>query len=158
MKLHKTILAALLLTLGQLASAAGLQWYEPGSWAALRSEHASAPWVVHFWGMSCAPCRKEMPDWSRFMKEHPDLHITFIEVEQADPASVQKVLDKAGLSSTDQRLSSKEFDVEERFEIDKKWGGETPMTLLISPKGEVQKITGTMHFDRLAEWAGLKQP
>jgi hypothetical protein len=158
MKLHQLLLVAVGLTVCRLASAAGLQWYEAGDWAALRSEHAATPWVAHFWGMSCGPCRQELPEWGRFIHDHPDAHITFIEVEPADPPAVQAVLEKAGLAASDQRLSAEGFDVAERYAIDRRWHGETPMTLLISPDGQIKKITGTMDFDQLAAWADLRKP
>ncbi|WP_345798307.1 TlpA disulfide reductase family protein [Castellaniella sp. MT123] len=158
MKLNRMLLVVAGLAVCRLAGAAGLQWYEAGDWATLRGQHASAPWVVHFWGMSCSPCRQELPAWSRFIRDHPDARVTFIEVEQADPSAVQAVLEKAGLAESDQRLSSDGFDVAERYAIDRRWHGETPMTLLISPDGQAQKVTGTMDFDRLTAWTGLDRP
>jgi len=155
---HRILFAALCLLMCRVAGAAGLQWYEAGDWAALRAQHASAPWVVHFWGMSCAPCHEEMPAWRAFIHKHPQARLTFIEVERSEPSAVQAALAKGGLTDTDQRLSAEGFDAAERYAIDRHWGGETPMTLLIAPDGQTRKIMGPMNFDRLAAWVAGKTP
>lgn len=135
------------------AGAAGLQWYGNDAWATLRQAHASRPWVVHLWGMSCDPCREELPAWGRFEHEHPGLAVTFIEVEPAAPSAVEAALAQAGLTGSDQWLSADGFDARQRYVIDRHWGGELPLTLLERPDGRVQVITGTMDFRRLGAWA-----
>jgi hypothetical protein len=152
MKLRHTLIALICLCMGQIASAAGLQWYSAGSWDAMRQAHASRPWIVHLWGMSCDPCRAEMPAWGRFMRNHRGADVTFIEVEQTTASDVEAVLAQAGLQASDQWLSTNGFDAEERYAIDRRWGGEIPLTLLISADGQVQTITGTVDFRRLKAW------
>jgi thiol-disulfide isomerase/thioredoxin len=157
MKRHRILLALICLSICPIASAAGLQWYNAESWNTLRSAHASRPWIVHLWGMSCDPCRQELPAWGRFVHEHPDIRVTFIEVEQAVPSEVEAALSQAGLIGSDQWLSANGFDAAQRYAIDRHWGGEIPLTLLIAPSGQAQTIAGTVDFHRLVVWAGAPE-
>jgi hypothetical protein len=157
MKLCRILLTLTCLAICQIAGAAGLQWYGADDWNAMRNAHASSPWIVHLWGMSCDPCRAELPAWGRFERGHPEVRVTFIEVEQATPSAVETALGQAGLAGSDQWLSASGFDAAERFAIDRHWGGEIPLTLLISPDGHVQTITGTMDFRRLVAWVGAQK-
>ncbi len=157
MKASRMLIALTCLLICQIASAAGLQWYSADSWDAMRKAHASRPWIVHLWGMSCEPCRAEMPAWARFMHKHPDADVTFIEVEQATPSDVEAALAQAGLQGSDQWVSASGFDDSARYAIDRHWGGEIPLTLLVSPDGRVQAITGTMDFHGLEAWTGAQK-
>jgi hypothetical protein len=157
MKLRRILFALTCLSICKIAGAAGLQWYNANDWDALRHAHASRPWIVHLWGMSCEPCRQELPAWGRFLHDHPGTQVTFIEVEQAAPAAVESALAPAGLAGSDQLLSADGFDAAQRYAIDRRWGGETPFTLLISPDGKMQTFTGKMDFHRLAAWAGAQK-
>ncbi|WP_052408758.1 TlpA disulfide reductase family protein [Paraburkholderia acidipaludis] len=157
MKRRQILLAFAGLSICKFAGAAGLQWYDADSWNMLMHAHASRPWIVHLWGMSCDPCRKEMPAWGQFVHDHPAAQVTFIEVEQAAPPEIQSALAQAGLTNSDQWLSANGFDSSQRYAIDRHWGGEIPFTLLISPDGKVQTVTGTMDFRRLAAWAGAQK-
>ncbi len=114
MKLRHTVIAFICLCMGQVASAGGWQWYSAVSWDAMRQAHASRPWIVHLWGMSCDPCRAEMPAWGRFMRNYRGADVTFIEVEQATASDVEAVLAQAGLQRSDQWLSTNGFDAGER--------------------------------------------
>lgn len=153
MKRRRQILLALAcLSICRIAGAAGLKQYNADSWDALRHAHASHLWIVHLWGMSCDPCRQEMPAWGRFVHDHPGTQVTFIEIEQAAPAEVEAALAQGGLTGSDQWLSVDGFDAAQRFAIDRHWGGEIPFTLLISPSGQMQTMTGTMDFRRLGAW------
>lgn len=153
MKFHRIWIALMWLSACQIASAAGLQGYGADAWKTLQQRHAGHPWIVHLWGMSCDPCREELPAWGRFVHAHPRVDVTFIEVEQTAPAEVETALAQAGLTGSDQWLSVNGFDDAQRYAIDRHWGGELPLTLLISPDGKVQTITGTMDFHRLGTWA-----
>jgi hypothetical protein len=156
MKRRRILLALACLSICRIAGATGLQGYNAESWNALRNAHASSPWIVHLWGMSCDPCRQELPMWGRFVHDHAGIRVTFIEVEQAAPSAVEAALAQAGLSGSDQWLSANGFDAAQRYAIDRHWGGEIPLTLLISPDGKVQTITGTVDFDRLVAWAAAQ--
>ena len=55
----------------RLPSAAELKPFERGSWQQLLRAHAGRPTLVHFWGVTCGPCKVELPLLGQFMKDHP---------------------------------------------------------------------------------------
>jgi cytochrome c-type biogenesis protein len=38
--------------------------------------------VVNFWATWCAPCRQEIPEFSRFAKDHPDVGVYGVSVDE----------------------------------------------------------------------------
>jgi thiol-disulfide isomerase/thioredoxin len=43
--------------------------------------HAGQPTIVHFWGVTCGPCRIEMPRWGKLLQERPDMHLVVINAD-----------------------------------------------------------------------------
>ena len=43
-----------------------------GSWQEVLRAHAGRPTLVHFWGVTCGPCKVELPLLGKFMKDHGD--------------------------------------------------------------------------------------
>lgn len=144
---------SILLACRQLDIAGELQWYQEDTWSTLIKAHKSHLWIVHFWGMSCGPCRAELSAWSAFLRNHPHLAVTFIEIDPVDDLSaVREVLSNAGLIGGEHWVCAYGLDERQRYIIDQKWGGELPFTLLISRGGSVQAINGTMDFHCLDSW------
>ena len=52
-----------------------------GSWHEIRQAHAGLPTVVHFWGVTCGPCRTEMPKWGKLLRERGDLGLVVINAD-----------------------------------------------------------------------------
>jgi thiol-disulfide isomerase/thioredoxin len=78
--MKKCLLLALLilsLPLGSNGSAAleDINPFVRGSWKHILNAHAGQPMVVHFWGVTCGPCRVEMPRWGELLKKRPDLNL-----------------------------------------------------------------------------------
>jgi len=38
--------------------------------------------VVNFWATWCAPCRQEIPDLARFAREHPEVEVVGVSVDE----------------------------------------------------------------------------
>lgn len=52
------------------------------------SEHtAQGPVVLNFWATWCGPCRKEIPEFSRFQQSHPEVQVVGISVDQGMPTA-----------------------------------------------------------------------
>jgi len=89
-----------------LALAAGLtplQLFGSGTWQQIREAHAGRPLVVHFWGLTCAPCLAELPGWGRLFAERPGADMVFVAADSRmqEPALVSSMLANAGLSGAE---------------------------------------------------------
>jgi thiol-disulfide isomerase/thioredoxin len=125
-----------------------------GSWQELRSLHQGRPTIVHFWGVTCAPCMIEMPHWAELAKADPWLDLVLVDADPVsdDPNADAPMLKKMGLADTERWRFADAFSEKLRFEIDRKWHGELPLTLLIGRDGSIRKIVGSADFDDVRHW------
>ena len=153
----RKILAALALALlpaSVHADDGALHPFTRGSWKTLTQAHAGQPMVVHFWGLTCGPCLEELPNWTAELKKRPDLKLVLVDSSPFgdEPAEVKTALAKAGLTKQENWLFADSFEERLRFEIDPKWRGEMPYTLLIGRDGKTDKVSGLMDFKKLNAW------
>lgn len=134
-----------------IAAADAIKPYQKGDWKAIVNS-SSKPVAVHFWGVTCAPCAKEMPEWGRFLAKNKTANVIFIQVDEVPSEAASKMLLKANLQTANSYTLTSPFDEYMRHEVDPKWRGETPVTILIGKKGEVTKKTGPVDFKQLQEW------
>ena len=140
-----------------LALAAGLtplQLFGSGTWQQIREAHAGRPLVVHFWGLTCAPCLAELPGWGRLFAERPGADMVFVAADSRmqEPALVSSMLANAGLSGAENWMFVDRFVDRLQFEVDPEWEGELPITILVSRDGTTAKIVGTVDFAAIRAW------
>ncbi|MEH2527430.1 MULTISPECIES: TlpA family protein disulfide reductase [unclassified Bradyrhizobium] len=125
-----------------------------GSWQNLLRSHAGRPTLVHFWGVTCGPCKVELPLLGQFMKDHSELAVVTISADLVPnlPGAARTMLEKAGLGSAENWIFSDGFVERLRFEIDPAWQGEIPRTLLIARDGTVTTIEGSAEIPDLEKW------
>ena len=142
----------LIVTLMPLVFADGnsLKPYQTGDWASLVKVGNGDPMAIHFWGVTCPACVKEMPQWGAFVKRNPKAKVIFIQVDDVSPEMMQKMLDRAGLEQANNYYLASAFDERLRYEIDPQWHGETPTTILIDKNGKPSRKTGLINFQELA--------
>jgi thiol-disulfide isomerase/thioredoxin len=128
--------------------------FKRGSWQEIRRAHAGAPIVVHFWGLTCGPCRTEMPKWGRLLQERPDLKLIVIDADLVPNTAdaVAETLAKTGLAPAENWIFADDFAERLRFEVDRRWRGEIPMTLLIARDGKTTTIEGAADPDQVRAW------
>lgn len=131
------------------ATAATLKPYQSGDWSRLIKTGDGSPMAIHFWGVTCPACVKEMPQWGAFVKRNPNAKIIFIQVDDVSPEMMQKMLNKAGLEKANNYYLASAFDERLRYEIDPQWHGETPTTILIDKNGKLSRKTGLINFQQL---------
>ncbi|QWD64802.1 TlpA disulfide reductase family protein [Polynucleobacter sp. MWH-UH2A] len=134
------------------AQSNSIKGYQRGDWKAITKPYASQAVIIHFWGVTCAPCAREMPQWGKFIAQNKNAKIIFIQVDDVSPDSASKMMSSGGLTAANAYTLASPFDDALRYEIDPKWRGETPMTLLIDKNGKVTRKTGTMDFNKLKQW------
>ena len=154
--MRRSILLALLLGLVSVATAHASDAipFERGSWAKLRAAHAGQPTVIHFWGLTCGPCLVEMPKWAALQAERPDLKLVLIAADPMpqDPERVSATLAKAGLGGTESWSFTDRFYERLRYEIDPRWAGELPRTVMIDRDGKVEALAGVADFATVKAW------
>jgi len=132
-----------------LADTASLKPYQAGDWKSITKTANGAPVAIHFWGVTCPACVKEMPQWGQFLKSNPNAKLFFIQVDDVPQDSMRKMLDKAGLDKANNYYVAAPFDERLRYEIDPKWHGETPTTIVIDKNGKATRKTGLVDFQKL---------
>lgn len=151
------LFAALCISAG-LASAGPLETFERGSWKTILKAHAGRPLVVHFWGLSCAPCRKELPGWGEILAKRPDAPIVMINADLVPNLleDAQKFLEQSGLASAENWIFEDRFVERLRYEVDPQWQGEIPLTLLIAPNGTRTTIEGAAPASAVLDWLDVQ--
>jgi thiol-disulfide isomerase/thioredoxin len=132
-----------------------LRPFERGSWKDILHSHAGHPTLVHFWGVTCGPCKVELPELGEFMKNHPAIDVVTISadlVPNLGPAT-QSMLQNAGLSGAENWIFNDGFAERLRFEIDPTWQGDIPRTMLISRDGEITTLEGSAEIADLEKWS-----
>ena len=125
-----------------------------GSWQEMLRSHEGRPTLVHFWGVTCGPCKVELPLLGQFMKNHSELDVVMISADLVPnlPGAARAMLEKAGLGSAQNCIFNDGFVERLRFEIDPAWQGEIPRTLLIARDGTVTTIEGSAEIPDLEKW------
>jgi thiol-disulfide isomerase/thioredoxin len=140
--------------LAQTPPEPALKPFVRGSWQQMLRAHAGRPTLVHFWGVTCGPCKVELPLLGQFMKEHSELDVVMISADLVPNLEVptRTMLQKAGLASAENWIFSDGFVERLRFEIDPAWQGDIPRTLLVARDGTVTTIEGSAEIPDLKKW------
>jgi thiol-disulfide isomerase/thioredoxin len=153
-----TLLASFFLFFKGLAVADSttLRPYQAGDWKAITKAANGAPLAIHFWGVTCPACVKEMPQWGQFIKNNPNAKVIFIQVDDVSQDSIRKMLNKAGLDRANNYYIAAPFDERLRYEIDPQWHGETPTTITMDKNGKTTRKTGAVDFQKLQSVVSAK--
>ena len=132
-----------------------LKPFEQGSWQQILRAHAGRPTLVHFWGVTCGPCKVELPELGEFMKR---TSLRRYRHNRRRPCSEfgccrLSMLQGAGLSSAENWMFSDGFAERLRYEVDPAWQGDIPRTILISSKGDMTTIEGSAEPSVLQKWS-----
>lgn len=157
--MKRLLLAATLLVVF-LAPAPGsetppqLKPFVRGSWQEVLRAHAGRPTLVHFWGVTCGPCKVELPVLGKFMKDHDEIDVVTISADLVPdlPAATRSMLEKAGLGPAENWIFNDGFVERLRFEIDPTWQGDIPRTILIARDGTATTIEGSAESQDLENW------
>jgi thiol-disulfide isomerase/thioredoxin len=150
----RAVATAVLAMCAGAASAVELRPFVQGSWQELRRIHAGRPTIVHFWGVTCGPCRIEMPEWGRLLRERPDMNLVLIDADLVpnEPHSVIAMLAKTGVNAAEQWIFDDDYVERLRYEIDPQWHGEIPYTIFISRDGTTTTVAGAADVSQVRAW------
>lgn len=131
-----------------------LKPFERGSWQQILHAHAGRPTIVHFWGVTCGPCKVELPLLGQFMKDHAAVDMVTVSADLVPnlPGAARSMLEKSGLGAAENWIFGDGFVERLRFEIDPTWQGDIPRTILISGKGDITTIEGSAEMTDIQKW------
>jgi thiol-disulfide isomerase/thioredoxin len=111
--MKRCLLAAIFFVLSLTAGPAAetpseLKPFVRGSWQEVLRSHKGRPTLVHFWGVTCGPCKVELPLLGQFMKDHSELDVVMISADLVPnlPGAARAMLEKAGLGSAETGFSA----------------------------------------------------
>jgi thiol-disulfide isomerase/thioredoxin len=148
------MLTTLLVSALAFEAHADLKSFGRGSWQGILHAHAGRPTVIHFWGVTCGPCKVELPLLGQFMKEHSAIDVVTISADLVPdlPGATRSMLEQSGLGSAENWIFGDGFVERLRFEIDPGWQGDIPRTILISRNGDIATIEGSVEMTKLQKW------
>jgi thiol-disulfide isomerase/thioredoxin len=155
------ILAVAPLLAVSAARAGELKSFVRGSWQSILAAHSGSAFIVHFWGLTCGPCRAELPVWGKLFADKPDLPLVTVDADMVldAPGAVEDFLAKSGLQNAENWIFDDNFVERLRYEVDPKWQGEIPVTLLIGRNGSIGKIEGSAKISEISAWlTGQQKP
>jgi thiol-disulfide isomerase/thioredoxin len=153
-----SLAVAVTASIANSATAVELRPFVQGSWQELRRVYAGRPTIVHFWGVTCGPCRTEMPEWGRLLRERPDMNLVMVDADLVpnEPDKVIAMLLKTGVSAAEQWLFDDGYEERLRYEVDPHWQGEIPYTILIAQDGTTTTIAGAAEPAQIRTWLDLQ--
>jgi len=136
------------------AHSAEMRAFGRGTWTSILNEHAGKPVVIHLWGLTCAPCLTELPHWAALERDRKDMTLIMIAADPtpANADDLTVTLDNAGLQRSERWMFADAFSERLRFEVDPKWRGEMPRTILISADGKPTIMPGLADLGAIRTW------
>jgi hypothetical protein len=95
-----------------------------------------------------------MPQWGKLLQERSDLNLVVIDADLVPNqfADASEMLAKTGLTGAENWIFDDPFTERLRFEIDPRWQGEIPRTMLIARDGKIITIEGVADMARVRTW------
>jgi thiol-disulfide isomerase/thioredoxin len=145
---------AFLISAPASAGQGDLKPFERGSWQQILRAHAGRPTIVHFWGVTCGPCKVELPLLGQYMKDNAAIDMVTVSADLVPnlPGATRSMLEKSGLGAAENWIFGDGFVERLRFEIDPAWQGDIPRTILISGKGDITTIEGSAEMADIQKW------
>jgi thiol-disulfide isomerase/thioredoxin len=153
--MKKAVFAACLLMMSSAALAGEPRAFVDGSWKAILQAHAGHATIIHFWGLTCAPCRIEMANWGHLLDRRHDFDFVSVDTDMVpvSPSQTEAFLTKSGVPATEEVWRFDDGFAEKLyFQVDPLWQGEIPMTVLLGKDGRIERITGSADPKSVEAW------
>ncbi|ATX81225.1 Thiol-disulfide isomerase or thioredoxin [Mariprofundus ferrinatatus] len=113
------------------AHAADFKWMDESGTTYSLDELKGEPVLVHFWASWCPSCRAEMPAYSEWVSNHPDIKVLSVSLDQKTE-NAEKFLNETGIETA--LLLSDEIQA-------RKLGAQAlPTTIVINADGDISQI------------------
>ena len=94
------------------------------------AEMIGSPIVLNFWASWCGPCRQEIPEFSAFAKEHPEVQVIGVAVDSGNAAAVEQAAKSFGITY---RVAVGDSAIMQRYGV-----RSLPTTVIIGADGNVK--------------------
>jgi hypothetical protein len=151
-QLRAAVLSALMCCLPYVPASAAPMPYTESSWNRIETAYAGKRHIVHFWGVTCGPCMEELKTWATFTRQHPEIPLTLVQVDEATLEQAEKLLQTTGMDTLENWSLAGYMSDSMRYEIDPGWVGELPYTRLTNRDGKTQTLRGVADFAKIEQW------
>src|SRR5262245_1064098 len=145
----KFIIGCAVLLIAACSSAIRVQRINDAAIAKLPAEKETV--VLNFWATWCQPCVEEIPSFIKLQKEHPEINVVGISMDELDhEPQVQIFARKHGMNY---RVALREGDDFEKMvnSIDPQWIGALPATFVFKNGTRVYSKTGLITEQELQQ-------
>lgn len=124
-----------------------------GSYRQILAAHPERPLLIAFWSLGCAHCLEELPRLAAWAKRQSHATVVMVSTDSPDDvAEISATLRKHGLGQKESWVFTDELPERLRYEIDPRWRGELPRTVLRGRDGALRTVTGRLEPDTLDRW------
>ena len=150
----RDILVILLAPAPAAEASSQLKPFGRGSWQEILRAHAGRPTIVHFWGVTCGPCKVELPLLGQFMKEHGAIDVVTISADLVPnlPAAARAMLEKAGLGPRKTGFSTTASSSGCGSKSIRPGRARSRARILISRNGDTTTIEGSAEMADIEKW------
>ena len=101
--------------------------------------------VLNFWATWCGPCRTEIPAFTEFAEENPDIPVLGIAMDGDQPAKLRRAVKQLGIGYP---VLLADNDVKQKYKV-----STLPTTVVVDKDGQVKDIHVGAMFKPQLEWA-----
>lgn len=131
----------------------GLRPFVSGSLAKIAAERQGKPFIVALWSVGCTHCPAELKALGEFRKKQPRLDVVLVSADSPEDApQAMQLATGFGLKKSEQWIFADDMPERLRFEIDPRWHGELPRTLLYDSAHRITAVSGVIAHSQLDDW------
>ena len=158
MNAAKILLAFVVCVVAAPAFAETPRDFTKGSLQAILAAKRGTPTIVHFWGLTCGPCRVDMPEWAALLNAHPQAAFVTVDTDTVpDPRDqADRLWQSAGVTRREAWRFDQSAPEQLYFDVARDWQGEIPMTLLIARDGRTETFSGALDAAHVERWLALQ--
>jgi thiol-disulfide isomerase/thioredoxin len=124
-----------------------------GSMAEIQASYQTEPHIIVFWGQDCAYCMKELAMMGELLPHYPSVNLITVNTDSfLEPAFIQQKLGEFKLEHNPAWGFASDYPETLYFDVDKRWRGELPYTILVDNKGNRIKKHGLIKQADMHDW------
>ena len=100
--------------------------------------------VLNFWATWCGPCKTEIPTFSQFAQDNPDIPVLGISVD-GNAKTLKRASKALGISYP---VLIADREIKEKYKV-----SSLPTTVVVGPKGQIKDVHVGIMFSPQLKWA-----